>query len=201
MNASMNRVLGSRLAFAMVAAVGIGAAATASHAAIVSYTTTLSGANEAPPNGSPATGFAQVDIDRDAHTMRVMITFDGLTAANTACHIHAPTAIAGAGTAGVATTTPTFTGFPTGTTSGVYDHTFDMTLASSYNAAFLTAQGGTPASAEAAFWLYLHQGRTYVNLHTSAFPGGEIRGFLVPTPGGAALLGLAGLMAAGRRRR
>jgi uncharacterized protein (TIGR03382 family) len=43
-------------------------------------------------------------------------------------------------------------------------------------------------------------GNVYVNIHSQAFPGGEIRGNLIPTPGAVALVGLAGL-AMGRRRR
>ena len=44
----------------------------------------------------------------------------------------------------VATGVPTFLGFPTGVTNGYYDHTFDLTLASSFNPAYVTANGGTP---------------------------------------------------------
>lgn len=43
-------------------------------------------------------------------------------------------------------------------------------------------------------------GLWYVNIHSSAFPGGEIRGQVVPTPGALALLGLGGLVATRRRR-
>jgi hypothetical protein len=39
----------------------------------------------------------------------------------------------------------------------------------------------------------LLSGLWYVNLHTSTFPGGEIRGQVVPEPSSLALLGLAGL--------
>ena len=101
---------------------------------------------------------------------------------------------------GVATPTPSFPAFPHGVTSGSYDHTLDMTLASSYNAPFLAARGGSTALAESDFWLYLHEGRAYLNLHSSVFPGGEIRGFLVPAPGAAGLLALGGLVATRRRR-
>lgn len=169
----------SLVVLAMIAAVVIGTAAS-SRAAVVSYIATLSGPNEAPPNASPGFGTAQVDIDVVAHTMRVQASFAGLTGNTTACHIHAPTAVAGTGTAGVATTTPSFVGFPLGVTAGAMDQTYDLTLASSFNGAFVTANGGTVASAEAALASFIAAGRAYFNVHSSVFGGGEIRGFLLP---------------------
>jgi hypothetical protein len=113
--------------------------------------------------------------------MHVNVTFTGLLGTTTASHIHAPTAVAGTGTAGVATQTPYFTGFPIGVTSGSYDNTFDMTQTSSYNSSFVTANGGTAAGAEAALFAAIADGKAYLNVHSSVFTGGEIRGFLVPT--------------------
>ena len=99
------------------------------------------------------------------------------------------------------TPTPLFPGFPVGVTSGSYDMTFDMTMASSYNAPFLTANGGDTTAAFNALLAAHVEGRAYFNIHTTAFGGGEIRGFFIPTPGGGAALALGGVMMLARRRR
>ncbi|HVZ93984.1 MAG TPA: CHRD domain-containing protein [Phycisphaerales bacterium] len=177
-------------------------AAGASQGAIIVYGANLDGPSESPPNGSPGVGTTTVTVDTAAHTMRVEVSFSGLVAGTTASHIHAATTVPGTGTAGVATTTPTFAGFPLGVTSGSYDNLLDMTLASSYNPSYVTAHGGTTATAEADLFQAIAEGRAYLNIHSSAFPGGEIRGFLtlVPTPGAVALMGLGGVAAMRRRR-
>jgi hypothetical protein len=159
-----------------------------SSASVIVYTAHLDGTSESPSNASPGTGFAEVDFDIAAHSMRVQVTFSDLLGTTTASHIHAPTSAPGVGNAGVATTTPTFAGFPLGVTSGTYDHILDMTLASSYNPSFVTVNGGTTAGAEAALVAALADGKAYLNIHTTMFPGGEIRGFLAPVPEPSTLL-------------
>jgi hypothetical protein len=92
-----------------------------------------------------------VTIDTVANTMRVQVSFTGLTTNTTAAHIHCCTAFPDTGTVGVATTLPAFPGFPLGVTAGTYDHTpFDLTAKTIWNPAFITAHGGTPAGAEAS---------------------------------------------------
>ena len=143
------------------------------------YSFTLSGSAESPPNASTATGSGYVSIDTVNQMMTVNVSFSLLAGTTTAAHIHSPTAVPGTGTAGVATTTPSFASFPAGVSSGTYSNTLDMTQSSSYNPAFVTANGGTTASAFAALCAGIAGGRAYFNIHTSTFPGGEIRGFLV----------------------
>ena len=193
------------LAAALLATVVVGPA----FAAPILFTASLTGAAESPPNLSPATGSTLVTIDPVAHTLEVFVTFAGLLGPNTAAHIHV---INGPGDANildtvgpVATTTPTFPGFPTGATSGTYFNTFDTLLSSTYRAGWITDSGGTTALAEAALFDGIMTGRAYLNIHSSVFPAGEIRGFLLPAavPEPSALLllgtGVAGILV--RRRR
>lgn len=184
----------------LMTAAAVVALASATQAAQFTFTATMDGPSESPPVPSAGTGTAIVDFDTTLHTMRVRATWSGLTGTTTVAHIHAPTAAAFAGTVGVATYPGTFPGWPTGVTAGSYDMTFDMSLSSSYTGAFLALAGGTPALAETALISFIQQGRAYFNIHSSFAGGGEIRGFLVPTPGAAAIFGVAALGAMRRRR-
>lgn len=141
----------------------------------ITYTAIMTGANEVPPTGSSATGLASLSLTGDLLTVDVI--FSGLTGGTaSAAHIHccalpgnnAPVAIP-------------FTSFPSAT-SGSYTNTFDLTLASTYTSAFITAEGGTVADAEAAILVALNDNQTYTNIHNATFPGGEIRGWIIATP-------------------
>lgn len=147
------------------------ASSAGAHAQI--YKGTLTGANEVPAVTTAGTGVGVVSLNAGTNELRVMTTFTGLTGDTTAAHIHCCTA-PGAN-AGVATQTPTFAGFPVGVRAGSYDATFNTTLATTWNAAFITANGGTPDGAEMTLGNGLDAGRAYLNIHTSTSPGGEIR--------------------------
>ena len=161
------------------------------------YSGVLIGSNEVPPNASTATGSVTLTLSGDSLT--VAETFSGLTANPTGAHIHCCVAPGSNATVAVP-----FTGFPAAT-SGTYSATFDLTLLATYNPAFVTANGGTAASAEAAFIAGLNSGLTYANIHDANYPGGEIRGQLgsIPEPGTAGLLmlGLLPAIALIRKRK
>ena len=160
------------------------------------------------PTSSLGTGYGTVLYDNLAHTLTVDANFSGLATdtgtGTSASHIHAATALPFQGSTGVATTTPSFAGFPLHVFAGVFHNTLDLTLASSWNPAYVSANGGTAASAELTLASALATGRSYWNIHSDKFPGGEIRGFLqlVPEPASCVLLiiGIAGFACRARQR-
>lgn len=159
------------------------AALAPAEAAIIVFDGVLSGSQERPtPVASPGTGNVLVTFDDVAHTMRVQTSFSGLLGNTAAAHIHISPP--GQEFGGVATTVPSFPGFPLGVTMGSMDMTFDMTMASSYNPGFLNnmVNMGSTANAEANLLAAMREGRTYFNIHTTSFPGGEIRANLAEVP-------------------
>ena len=118
----------------------------------VALTATLSAANEVPANASAGSGMLDASLDKETHALNWTVTYADLTGPVKAGHFHGP-AMAGQN-AGVAL------GFTNGVESPI---TGTATL--------------TPAQ-EAD----LLEGKWYVNLHTAANPGGEIRGQATVTP-------------------
>lgn len=109
----------------------------------------LNGAQEVPATATQATGMAEVQWNRGTNRLSWKINFTGLSGPVTAAHIHGP---AGPG-ANAGVVIP----FMTGTIGPITGQT-DLT------------------SAQAAD---LAGGLWYVNIHTSVYPGGEIRGQLM----------------------
>jgi hypothetical protein len=164
-------------------------AGTGARAGLVSLTAALTGAQETPPNSSLGTGSAAFLLDDSAGVLVSAVTFQGLTSptfldgANTSAAIHL-------GSLGVAgPTLHPFATAPIGVTSGAFADIWT---------------GLTRADITA-----LEAGGTYINIQTTNFPGGEIRGQIlgnVPEPNsvvllGTGLLGLAALAILARMRR
>jgi hypothetical protein len=116
-------------------------------------TATLSGANENPPNASPATGTTNISVDPVSNTVTFTLTFSGLLAPSTAAHIHqAPVGVNGPVVVPLT--------IPLGVTSA-------------------TATGtATPITPFQVKDICANPSGFYVNVHSSVFPGGEIRGQL-----------------------
>jgi hypothetical protein len=163
-------------------AAAIVAIVPASHtqAAILTFSAVLNGANESPPVPSSGTGTTIVTIDTSLNTLRIQGAFSGLSAGSTVAHIHSATTVPGVGNAGVATV-PTLPGFPVGVTSGSFNTLLDLTQTGAYNGTFITNNGGTAVSAQAALTASLLAGTAYFNVHSSLYTSGEIRGFLAAT--------------------
>jgi CHRD domain len=110
------------------------------------YKVMLDGKSEVPPTTSTGTGQADVDYDAATKKLSWKLTYTGLTGPAKAAHFHGP-AEAGKN-AGVAVAIPGATSSP--------------------------AEGSaTLTDAQAADLL---AGKYYINVHTEANPGGELRG-------------------------
>ena len=114
------------------------------------FSTTLSGASEVPPNASTGSGTAVVILNDAQTQLSYTVNYTGLVAGVTASHIHK--AAIGVNGSVIFGFTP-----PLGTTSGSFGGVIAVTPA---NVADLV--GG----------LY------YVNIHSTTYPGGELRGQL-----------------------
>lgn len=166
----------------------------AASAAIKVYSFNLDGSQEVPANASPAAGSAQITVDDSLDTISFVLTAFNLQGTFAAAHIHgqAPAGV----NSGVVFNLVTNADAAGLVNVGGFDVPNSYALIGSDKAA-----GGSLASMiNAQPWLY------YVNLHTSAFPGGEIRGQLAPVPEASTYammlggLGLVGFIAARRRR-
>lgn len=143
------------------------------------FTISLTGAAEVPANASAAAGGGIASFDPVAMTISLNVFFVGLAAPATASHIHD-------GALGV--------------NGGVIVSFVPYTP----SATFGSITGG-PLAFPSANVADLLAGNTYFNIHDSVFPGGEIRGQLIPTavpePSAWALAGLAVGFGGLRRRR
>lgn len=141
------------------------------------FSNVVNGAQEVPPTGSPATGFAGGDYNDVTNVLNITVFADGFTTSVTDAHIHGPAA-PGAN-AGI------LFGLGVGSGAGYqYFRSNTFTLSETQEGQFLA-------------------GLYYVNIHTQQHLTGEIRGQLNPVPEPATMvaLGLGAFAVAWRRRR
>lgn len=142
----------------LCAAAAVMLATTSTRAAVVDWTASLDGSQEAPSVVTTGAGAAIGTLDTVSGDLSWTVTFADLIGTPTAMHFHGP---AGPGAnAGVQVNI--------GAISGLGSPSVGSTIISSNQVADLLA------------------GLYYINLHTDAFPGGEIRGQVaaadVPVP-------------------
>ncbi|MGH8820641.1 MAG: CHRD domain-containing protein [Rhodoferax sp.] len=116
---------------------------------LVAFSTTLRGGNEVPPVMTDATGKVYAVLNKTNLLLRWKMTYSGLSGPATMAHFHGPAAVG---------------------TNARIQLPFQLPIASPY-AGQATL---TPTQASE-----LMAGQWYVNIHTRAHPGGEIRGWMV----------------------
>jgi len=114
------------------------------------YEASLDGSQEVPAVAAPGRGQARVDVDGQG-VLRWTVAFEGLSGPVTGAHVHGP--------AGPGQNAPIL-----------------LPLAVTPGAASFSGQARISPEQRTQ----LESGQWYVNLHTSAHPGGEIRGQLRP---------------------
>src|SRR6266852_244275 len=150
-----NRKVGEDLMRKTALVLGLLAAVAAwpmAHAAVTAYKANLGGAAEVPPVTTAGKGSAAINLDTASKQISWRVDYSGLSGPATAAHIHCGAA-AGAN-AGVA-----------------------VALGAGPTAASPISGSGAITDAQLAD---LQAGKCYVNIHTDANKGGELRGQLVP---------------------
>ena len=135
----------------LLAAVLSAAFLSAASAAPVNYIARLTGGHEIPKTDSKGTGRLTATFDKATKELKYTLTFDGLSGAATAAHFHGPATMKSS--AGVIAAVGDKN--PTSPVVGTVMLTDDQAKA-------------------------LQTAKLYVNVHTAANPGGEIRGQVLP---------------------
>ena len=133
----------------LAALVASGCSMMAKPANTVAMGATLYAAAEVPPNASTAKGTLEASFNKETSVLTWTVTYSGLTGPLTAAHFHGPAAV--------------------GQNAGVV-----VPFGSALDSPIQGTATLTPAQVAD-----LTSGKWYVNLHTAAHKGGEIRGQVV----------------------
>lgn len=132
-----------------------------------SWTATLNGANEVPPAATNATGSATFTAVGDT-AIQYSLSATGLTAM-TMAHIH--TGAAGSNGGVMVWLQP-----PNGTAAGAPAPANGVFATGRINQSWIRGLSGQPPITLDSLRRLMRSGNAYVNVHSSTFPGGEIRG-------------------------
>ena len=145
---------------------------TYASADIFNFVANIDESQEVPPTGSSGTGFGFVTFDDDTNLLAWDINWSGLTGPAIGMHFHnAPAGDNGPIVVDI------------GTISGLTSPSIGSTVI------------GDSLANE------LFDGNLYINIHSQAFPGGEIRGQVIPEPSGLLVLVLGSVIALTAMRR
>jgi hypothetical protein len=149
------------------------AVASSAKADIFNLFANLDGLQEVPAVVTTGSGFASMTLDNVTNQFTLTGSFANLTGTTNNGHVHGPA--------------------PVGVSAGVlFGITFDFGVTSgnfSFNGVITPAQTAT-----------ILAGNSYINIHSTFRPGGEIRGQIVPAPSMLAMLSLGGAALIRRRR-
>jgi hypothetical protein len=143
----------SRRALMVLVGLACAGAMTVAHAASLSFTVPLTGAQQVPPVETSGTGTANLSYDPSTRVVTWTITFSGLSSDTTMAHFHGPAA--------------------SGKNAPV------KVWLSEKGAAVTSPINGSATLSPADAQEFL-SGEMYVNVHTKNHPAGEIRGQVQP---------------------
>lgn len=136
----------------------------------IQFKADLKGSSEVPPNQSQATGTVVATFDTATKQLSWTGSYSGLGGPPTAAHVHGPAAV----------------GKNTGLVFWITDNVGQC------SAGQCTSKGDTKARPASPFQGFatltdaqvsdLTAGMYYVNIHSDAYPGGELRGQLLKSP-------------------
>jgi len=149
----MSISISRRIVIAVACVTAVAAWAVASKAAPETIKVALSGAQQVPPVETSGSGTADLTYDAATRVLTWSVTYSGLSAPATMAHFHGPAA---AGANGPVT----------------------IWISNKGSAVESPIKGEATLTPEQA--AQFTAGEWYVNVHTSAHPGGEIRGQVKP---------------------